>query len=201
MKKITLLLIATLCALALVGCSSNSLPSSPPSEPPVNTAEPSSAPTEPSIQSEAPQQEPSQSAGVPSPAPTEPETPELPQGDNVMPTVNIQVGDRSFIVILHDNESARTIIEEMPFTLEMDDYASQEKVTALSFVLPSARTEAPATINAGELYLWSANNLVLFYTTFSNSYSYVPIGYIEDVTGLRDALGSGSVKIAFSVSE
>lgn len=81
----------------------------------------------------------------------------------------------------------------------MDDYASQEKVTDLTFALPSAQTQTPARINAGELYLWSGNSLVLFYTSFSNSYSYVPIGAITDTAGLTDALGSGSIEVTFSV--
>ncbi|WP_310602321.1 cyclophilin-like fold protein [Anaerosporobacter sp.] len=48
-----------------------------------------------------------------------------------------------------------------------------------------------------DIYLWSDSSLVLFYTSFSNSYNYVPIGYIVDVTELTDALGSGSVSIEF----
>ena len=118
-----------------------------------------------------------------------------------MPSVTIQVGSKTFTAAMYDNASARTIVQQMPFTLEMDDYASQEKVTGLTFPLPSASTEVPATINAGDIYLWSGNNLVLFYTTFSNSYSYVPVGYIEDVTGLKDALGDGSVVVAFRIGD
>ena len=54
------------------------------------------------------------------------------------------------------------------------------------------------TINAGDLYLWSDDNPVLFHTTFSNAYSYVPIEMIDDVTGLTDALGARSVEVTFS---
>jgi len=87
----------------------------------------------------------------------------------------------------------------MPFTLKMDDYGSQDKVTRLTFDLPTALTQTTASINIGDIYLWSGNNLVLFYTTFSNSYSYVPVGYITDASELRNALGSGSVEVTFSV--
>lgn len=168
MKNIISILLSIICVVALTGCSDN--PS--PSESSVSTGEPSSAPAE----SQAPE--------------------ESPKGDP-MQTVTIQAGSRNFTAIIYDNESAEAIVQEMPFTLEMDDYAAQEKVAELTFALPSAVTETPATINAGEIYLWSCNNLVLFYTTFSNSYGYVPVGYIEDVTGLRDALGSGSVEVTF----
>ncbi len=88
-----------------------------------------------------------------------------------------------------------TIIRAQP------DFASQEKVTALTFDLPSAQTEIPARINAGDIYLWSGNNLVLFYTTFSNSYSYVPVGRITDASSLADTLGSGSLRVTFSIND
>lgn len=130
---------------------------------------------------------------------TTPDTTQLQTAkDSTMPTVTIQIGTSNFTAILYDNESAHAIIREMPFTLVMDDYAGQEKVTELAFDLPGAVRETPATINAGDIYLWSGNSLVLFYTTFPNSYSYVPVGYIEDVSGFRDALGSGSAEVTFS---
>ena len=113
--------------------------------------------------------------------------------------INIQVGSKNFTATLHDNETARAIVREMPFTLKMDDFAAQEKVARLPFALPSASTQIPATIRAGDIYLWSKDNLVLFYTTFSNSYSYIPVGFMEDVSGLRDALGNASVTITFTV--
>ncbi|HCX62883.1 MAG TPA: hypothetical protein DHU59_10645 [Clostridiales bacterium] len=110
-----------------------------------------------------------------------------------MQTVNIHAGDKNFTVVMYDNDSAHTIAQEMPFTLNMDDFASQEKVTKLSFDLPSTSTVVPAAINAGDIYLWSGNNLVLFYTTFSNSYSYVPIGYITEWTDCYRRIGNTSI--------
>lgn len=126
---------------------------------------------------------------------------EIVADENDMYDVEITVGNSVFAAKFYDNASAQAIIVQMPFSLNMGDYAGQEKVTELSFSLPNASTESPATIRSGELYLWSGNCLVLFYTTFSNSYSYVPIGYIEDTTGLTEALGSGSVQAAFALNE
>lgn len=140
-----------------------------------------------------------QTVDIATPSPGESEVMEQSVEADAMPTVNIQVVDRNFTAIMYDNESARAIIGEMPFTLRMDDYASQEKVIGLTFDVPYSKTETPDKINAGDMYLWSGNNLVLFYTSFSNSYSYVPIGYITDVSGLADALGKGSVEVTFSI--
>lgn len=136
--------------------------------------------------------------------PTDPigTVPEMIKEDqDILPTVSLSVGDKNFTVILHDNELAQVIIEEMPFTLIMDDYAAKEKTAELTFFLPSSDTTSPARINKGELYVWSEKSLVIFYTSFLNSYAYVPMGYIEDVKVLEEALGNGSVEVTFRVNE
>ena len=33
------------------------------------------------------------------------------------------IGNKNFTAIMYDNELTRTIVEEMPFILNMDDYA------------------------------------------------------------------------------
>ncbi len=198
MKIALSVLLSLTCAIALASCSGNSSPSPLAAEPSVTQGE--------VLQANTPAPSPQYSAAprptpLPSPAPSAANIPENAQEGDRMPSVTIQVGSKTFTAAMYGNASVRTIVQQMPFTLEMDDYASQEKVTGLTFPLPSASTEVPATINAGDIYLWSGNNLVLFYTTFSNSYSYVPVGYIEDVTGLKDALGDGSVVVAFRIGD
>ncbi|MNB93713.1 hypothetical protein D3C75_408510 [compost metagenome] len=176
MKGILSITLFVLFMIVLTGCSGNSAPSIPSVERQESTAEPLAAPAEPL-------------------------TPEQPAAQATMPTINIKIANINFTATLYDNESARTIVQEMPFTLNMEDFALQEKIAELTFPLPSAQTETPATIKAGDLSLWSGNNLVLFYTTFSNAYRYVPVGYIEDVTGLQSALGNGTVTLTFSANE
>ena len=53
-----------------------------------------------------------------------------------------------------------------------------------------------------DLLLWGANTVVLFYETFSSSYSYTRLGKIENPAGLVDVLGRGNVRVArFSLSK
>lgn len=125
----------------------------------------------------------------------------IKEGDDMI-TIKISVGGDSFTARFYDNETSQVVINNMPFTVNMSDFNGQEKVGTLSQTPPATSTEKPTTIHAGELFVWSGNNLVLFYTTFSNSYGgYIPLGYIEDVSSLSDALGNGSVEVSLSISE
>lgn len=119
-----------------------------------------------------------------------------------MKTITITVGDSTFQAKLYDNETARALLAQFPLRINMSELNGKEKFYNLPENLPSTVTEQPSTIQAGEIMLWSSNVLVLFYNTFPNSYGgYVKLGYVEDVTGLADALGSGDVQVTFAVND
>lgn len=46
--------------------------------------------------------------------------------------------------------------------------------------------------------LYGADCLVLFYESFSTSYSYTRIGAVENVSGLAAAVGRGGVTVSFA---
>lgn len=59
----------------------------------------------------------------------------------------------------------------------------------------------PGQIYEGDLMLYGNNCLVLFYESFSSGYSYTRLGSADDPAGLAEALGTGSVEVAFSVRD
>lgn len=118
-----------------------------------------------------------------------------PQKSN---TMKIAIGSNIFTAILATNTSVRAFKAMLPLTLSMSDYNSNEKVAGLPRSLTTAATN-PGTISTGDIMLYGSNSLVLFYETFSTSYSYTKIGRIDNTAGLKAALGKGNVTIKFEM--
>lgn len=70
-------------------------------------------------------------------------------GENRLIAVNLEIDGELFPAMFYDNASARALIGRMPLTLDMDDYAAQEKVARLPFELPDAATEQPRDHSRG----------------------------------------------------
>ena len=115
-----------------------------------------------------------------------------------MSSILVQIGEKVFTARLDDNETAKAFAAMLPLTLEMRDLNDNEKVIELSKKLPG-EVSNPGTIRAGDLMIWSARSLVLFYKTFPTAYSYARLGRIEDTTGLVEAVGEGTVKVMFAI--
>ncbi|MEO8795242.1 MAG: cyclophilin-like fold protein [Daejeonella sp.] len=110
--------------------------------------------------------------------------------------IKITVNSKTFTAILLDNNSAKSFKEMLPLTLNMTELNGNEKYYDLPNTLPT-NSSNPGTIKNGDLMLYGSKTLVLFYKTFSTSYSYTKLGSVDDVTGLTSALGSGNVTVTF----
>jgi hypothetical protein len=110
--------------------------------------------------------------------------------------ITVTVGGRSFEAALEQNSTAEAFLAMLPLTLEMSELNGNEKYHYLDHSLPT-NSVRPGTIYEGDLMLYGDNCLVLFYETFSSSYSYSRIGRITDPSGLKETLGSGNVTITF----
>ncbi len=110
--------------------------------------------------------------------------------------MKITIGSAVFTATLNKNATATAFKAKLPMTINMTELNGNEKYFDLPFNLQINASNL-ATIQNGDLMLYGSNTLVLFYKTFSTSYSYTRIGHIENPSGLALALGSGSVTVNF----
>jgi hypothetical protein len=112
--------------------------------------------------------------------------------------IKIKIGNQTFTATLLDNASASAFKSMLPVTVTMTELNNNEKYYRFSENLPTNASN-PRTINSGDLMLWGSDTLVIFYKTFSTSYSYTKLGKVDDPTGLATALGSGNVSVTFEL--
>lgn len=128
---------------------------------------------------------------------------ETTQENNMNNSSNIQnititANGETFSATLADNETARAFASHLPLTMSMADHLSNEKHADLSESLPSNHAN-PGRIENGDLMLYGSRTVVLFYKSFSTSYSYTRIGQVDDPARLARVLGSGNVTVTFAV--
>jgi hypothetical protein len=112
--------------------------------------------------------------------------------------LKITVGNHTFNATVYDNTTAVAFKAKLPITINMAELNGNEKYFDLPDNLP-ANASNPGAIQAGDLMLYGSGTLVLFYKTFSTSYSYSRIGRIDNPSGLAAALGSGNVTVKFEL--
>ena len=131
--------------------------------------------------------------------PPETENTEKTEGNTEM-KMTVRIGNAVFTATLEDNAATRELTEMMnqsPITINMSDSSGFEKVGTLGRSLTTENHQT--TTGEGDIVLYNGNQIVMFYG--SNSWSYTRIGRIDDLTGWREALGSGSITAEFSIAE
>ena len=108
--------------------------------------------------------------------------------------IKITVGGKVFHAGIEDSETGKAFIGKLPLTLQMSELNGNEKY-CYGVSLPK-NDKYYSSIEAGDLMLYSGNCIVLFYGS-AGGYSYTRIGKLKSTEGLKAALGSGKVSVAF----
>lgn len=112
--------------------------------------------------------------------------------------MKITIDTTAFTATLYNNPTVTTFKTRLPMTINMRDLNANEKYFDLPNSLPSNASN-PASIQTGDLMLYGSNTLVLFYKSFSTSYSYTRLARIDSPSGLAAALGSGNATVKFEL--
>ena len=113
--------------------------------------------------------------------------------------LNIKVGDKNFTATLESNNTTKSLLEKLPLTINMSELHGNEKYYYFNESLPT-NSERIGNINTGDLMLYGSDCLVLFYKSFSTSYSYTRLGHIDNPQGLADAVGNENIIVTFEVA-
>ena len=139
------------------------------------------------------------------PDPVQPDQPKQEKNEKTgttMPeTIKITVSGKTLPVKIEDNEATKALVaalREASITYEAHDYGGFEKVGSLGLALPSSDTRI--TTEAGDVILYSSNQIVLFYS--SNSWSYTRIGKMQygSLDELKSFLKAGEGNISVTLS-
>ena len=107
----------------------------------------------------------------------------------------IKINNKEFEFEFKDTEVANQIKSKLPFTVKMTNLNGNEVYYQFSSESFTRNEKSVKTINMGDIYLYQSNYLVLFYKTFSTSYSYSEIGKLKDASGLDTTIGSSDVDV------
>ncbi len=113
--------------------------------------------------------------------------------------INLIVNDKTFTATLNRNQTVNELISMFPMTLHMSDLHANEKYNYLSSSL-TTNSSMPGRINGGDIKLFGNDCLVVFYDSFSTSYSYTDLGRVDDVEGFVSELGRGDVTMTFELA-
>lgn len=114
--------------------------------------------------------------------------------------ITLRINGKDFPAKLYQTETTKSIMQKLPLSITMDELNGNEKFYYFSESFPT-QTERVSTIHAGDLKLYGSSCLVLFYESFSTSYSYTSLGFVENPGELAEVLGSGSVYVDIFRSE
>ena len=134
------------------------------------------------------------------PEETQSETSKDTEEKPAMKTLIMKIDGKKVTVDWEENEAVAALAElvkDRSLTVQTSMYGGFEQVGSIGTSLP--RNDAQTTTQAGDIVLYSGDQIVVFYG--SNAWAYTRLGHITDKTAaqMKDLLGNGNVTIEFSL--
>lgn len=112
--------------------------------------------------------------------------------EKVINMIKIVIDNTEYNLNLEDNDTVKEFLNLLPQEFNMKELNGNEKYIYLDKSLPSNPSN-PRQINAGDVMLYGDNCLVVFYKSFTTSYSYTKIGHISNLPDL----GNNDILVKF----
>ena len=111
-------------------------------------------------------------------------------------SIRMKINDIDVAVQWENNESVNALKASLPVSVNMHMYGGFEQVGSLGKKI--ARNDKRMTTSAGDIVLYSGNQIVIFYG--SNTWEYTKLGRITGMneSELRDLLGESDVTLTLS---
>ena len=115
-------------------------------------------------------------------------------------TLRMTIGGTAVNVKWEENESSealKALCKDGPLTIPMSMYGGFEQVGRIDQSLP--RADMQTTTEAGDIVLYSGNQLVIFYG--SNTWAYTRLGRVTDRSAqeMAELLGNGDVTVTIEL--
>ena len=115
-------------------------------------------------------------------------------------TLQMTISGTAVNVKWEENESVKalkTLCRDGSLTIQMSMYGGFEQVGRIGRSLP--RADVQTTTEAGDVVLYSGNQLVIFYG--SNAWAYTRLGHVTDKTAqeMAELLGNGDVTVTIEL--
>ncbi|MEH0153024.1 cyclophilin-like fold protein [Limibacter armeniacum] len=113
--------------------------------------------------------------------------------------LNITVGTQVFKASLYNNPTSQSLLDQLPFTVEVEDYAGIEKVFYPNPALSTEQAPSGAEASVGDMMYYTPwGDVAIFYKDFKYASGLIPMGKMEDVRGFVNALVS-STTVTFEI--
>ena len=108
----------------------------------------------------------------------------------------VTINGKTFPAEIHDTAAGRAFMDMLPLSFEMEELNGNEKCRYLSKKLTQT-SENVKEIEAGDIMLFGPSCLVVFYKSFSTTYSYTRIGKIDNPENIDKAAGKWDAEVSF----
>lgn len=110
--------------------------------------------------------------------------------------IKILLGEDEILISLNDNPSSRSLYEQLPLSVKVEDYASNEKIFHPPRELSTLDAPVGYEPKVGDVTLYAPwGNVAIFYKNFSYSKGLIKLGEVTSGVELLSKLNNQVVKV------